>query len=169
MNNSIKALVIGLVVATTSLSTMAAEAAQKIGYINTAKVFQSLPQREVAVQKIQSEFKDKAQELKQLEADLKTKVEKLQKDSSLMSTDEVNQLRIDISQLDSSYKIKGQAFKQATAKRESEENQKLFQIINDAVKKVAEKEKFDLILDSQALGYAKPEFDISDKVIKSIK
>ncbi len=169
MKNSIKALVIGFTLATASLSSMVAEAAQKIGYINTAKVFQALPQREVAIQKIHNEFKDKAAELKQIESDLQGKVEKLKRDSSLMSTDEVNQLRIEIGQLDSSYKIKGQAFKQATAKREQEENQKLFKIINDAVRKVAAKEDYDLIIDSQALAFAKDELDISDKIIKAIK
>lgn len=169
MKNSVKALIIGFTVAAASFSSMAAEAAQKVGYINTAKVFQAMPQREVALQKIQAEFKDRAQELQQLESDIKAKVEKLKRDASLMSDDEVSQLRVDISQLDSSYKIKGQAFKQATAKREAEENQKLFQIIGDAVNKVAAKEKFDLIIDSQALRFATPEYDISDKVIKSIK
>jgi outer membrane protein len=169
LNKSIKAFVIGLTLATASLSSMAAEAAQKIGYINTAKVFQSLPQREVALQKIQSEFKDRAQELKQMETDIKEKVAKLKRDSSLMSSDEIDQLRIEISQLDSSYKIKGQAFKQATAKREQEENQKLFKIIGEAVDKVAKKEKYDLIIDAQALRYATPGYDISDQVINAIK
>jgi outer membrane protein len=166
---SIKALVIGFTLATASLSAFSAEAAQKVGYINTAKVFQALPQREVALQKIQSEFKDRAQELKKIDADIKKKVEKLKRDSSLMSSDEVDQLRIEISQLDSTYKIKGQAFKQATAKREKEENQKLFKIIQDAVNKIANKEKFDMIIDSQALRFATPDLDVSDKVIKAIK
>jgi outer membrane protein len=169
LNKSIKALVIGLTLATASLSSIAAEAAQKVGYVNTGKVFQALPQREVALKKIQAEFKDRAQELQQMETDIKAKVDKLKRDNSLMSTEEVNQLRIEIGQLDSGYKIKGQAFKQATAKREAEENQKLLTIIGEAVNKVAEKEKFDLIIDSQALRYGKPDFDISDKVIKAIK
>lgn len=169
MNKSIKALVIGLTLATASLSSMAVEAAQKVGYVNTGKVFQALPQREVALQKIQAEFKDRAQELKKIETDIKAKAEKLKRDSSLMSRDEVDQLRIELSQLDSSYKIKGQAFKQATAKREAEENQKLLKIIGEAVNKVAEKEKYDLIIDSQALRFGKADFDISDQVIKAIK
>ncbi|MGX9417119.1 OmpH family outer membrane protein [Vibrio sp. RC27] len=169
MNKSIKALVIGLSLASASLSSMAVEAAQKIGYVNTAKVFQALPQREIALQKIQAEFKDRAQELKNIENDIKTKAEKLKRDSSLMSREEVDQLRIELGQLDSSYKIKGQAFKQASAKREAEENQKLAKIIGEAVNKVADKEKFDLIIDAQAVRYAKSEFDISDKVIKAIK
>ncbi len=57
-----------------SMMANAAEAAQKIGYINTAQVFQALPQREVVWQKMQEEFKDKAAELQAIQADAKTRL-----------------------------------------------------------------------------------------------
>ncbi len=56
----------------------AAEAAQKVGYVNTVQVFQALPSaREVVLQKMQEEFKDKAAELQSIQAEAKTKIEKL--------------------------------------------------------------------------------------------
>lgn len=100
----------------------AAEAAQKIGYINTAQVFQALPQREVVLQKMQEEFKDKAAELQAIQADAKPNW-KLKRDGQLMGQDEVEKLRIEIGQLDSKYKIKAQALEQASARREAEEKQ----------------------------------------------
>jgi len=147
----------------------AAEAAQKIGYINTAQVFQALPQREVVLQKMQEEFKDKAAELQAIQADAKTKIEKLKRDGQLMGQDEVEKLRIEIGQLDSKYKIKAQALEQASARREAEEKQKLFKVIQDAVKKVAEKEGYDIVLDTSSMQYGKPEHNLSEKVIKAIK
>lgn len=147
----------------------AAEAAQKIGYINTAQVFQALPQREVVLQKMQEEFKDKAAELQAIQADAKTKLEKLKRDGQLMGQDEVEKLRIEIGQLDSKYKIKAQALEQASARREAEEKQKLFKVIQDAVKKVAEKEGYDIVLDTSSMQYGKPEHNLSEKVIKAIK
>lgn len=132
-------------------------------------MFQALPQREVVLQKMQEEFKDKAAELQAIQADAKTKIEKLKRDGQLMGQDEVEKLRIEIGQLDSKYKIKAQALEQASARREAEEKQKLFKVIQDAVKKVAEKEGYDIVLDTSSMQYGKPEHNLSEKVIKAIK
>ncbi|EAZ71883.1 outer membrane protein OmpH [Vibrio cholerae NCTC 8457] len=104
MKNMIKAASLGLIILSSSMMANAAEAAQKIGYINTAQVFQALPQREVVLQKMQEEFKDKAAELQAIQADAKTKIEKLKRDGQLMGQDEVEKLRIEIGQLDSKYR-----------------------------------------------------------------
>lgn len=165
----IKAASLGLIILSSSMMANTAEAAQKIGYINTAQVFQALPQREVVLQKMQEEFKDKAAELQAIQADAKTKIEKLKRDGQLMGQDEVEKLRIEIGQLDSKYKIKAQALEQASARREAEEKQKLFKVIQDAVKKVAEKEGYDIVLDTSSMQYGKPEHNLSEKVIKAIK
>lgn len=169
MKNMMKAAGVSLLILSTSMFANAAEAAQKVGYINTAQVFQALPQREVVLQKMKSEFEDKAAELQSIQAEAKTKIEKLKRDASLMSQDEVEKLRIEIGQLDSTYKIKAQALDKASGQREAQEKQKLFKVIQDAVKKVAEKEGYDMIIDVNAMSYGKPEFNISEKVIKEIK
>ncbi|MCG9596633.1 OmpH family outer membrane protein [Vibrio sp. Isolate25] len=165
----IKAAGLSLVVMSSSFFANAAEAAQKIGYINTAQVFQALPQREVVLQKMQQEFKDKADELKSIQAEAKTKIEKLQRDGELLGQDEVEKLRVEVAQLDSKYKIKAQALEKASARRENEEKQKLFKVIQDAVKKVAEKEGYDIVVDIQTMQYGKPEYNISEKVINALK
>jgi outer membrane protein len=118
---------------------------------------------------MQEEFKDKADELKAIQAEAKTKIEKLQRDGELLGQDEVEKLRVEIAQLDSKYKIKGQALEKASARREAQEKQKLFKVIQDAVKKVSEKEGYDIIIDIQTMQYGKPEFNISEKVINELK
>ncbi|MDR9827549.1 OmpH family outer membrane protein [Vibrio sp. FNV 38] len=169
MKSMIKAAGISLVVLTSSVFAHAAEAAQKVGFINTAQVFQSLPQREAVLQKLQNEFKDKADELKAIEANARTKMEKLQRDGELMSQEQVEQSRMEIAQLENEFRLKGQSLEQATARREGEEKQKLFMLIQDAVEKVSEKEGYDMIVDIQSVSYAKPEFNISEQVIKALK
>ncbi|MEZ9230466.1 OmpH family outer membrane protein [Vibrio amylolyticus] len=164
-----KAAGVSLVVLSSSFFAQAAEAAQKVGYVNSAQVFQALPQREVVLQKMQEEFKDRAAELQSIQAQAQTKMETLNRDGALLSESEVEKLRVEISQLESNFKIKGQSLEKASARREAEEKQKLFKMIQDAVTKVAEKEGFDLIVEAQALQYAKPELDISEKVIESLK
>lgn len=169
MKNMMKAAGLGLVILTSSLFANAAEAAQKIGYVNTLQVFQALPQREATLQKLQNEFKDKAAELQAIQAEAAKKMEKLQRDGELLGTEEIEKLRIEIGQLDSKYKIKGQALEKESQRREAEEKQKLFKTIQHAVEKVATKEGYDMIIDIQAVGYAKEEYNISQKVIDSLK
>lgn len=169
MKTVVKAAGLSLLMMASYAFATATEAAQKVGYVNTAQVFQSLPQREVVLQKMQKDFKEKADELKKLQSDAKTKIEKLQRDKELLSQEQIEKLRIDIAGLDSQYKIKAQAFEKETARREAEEKAKLFRVIQDAVKKVAEKEGYDIVVDIQTMQYGKPEFNISEKVIAQLK
>ncbi|OLQ92391.1 molecular chaperone [Vibrio ponticus] len=169
MNKTIKAAGLGLLVMTSSLFAHAAEAAQKIAYVNTAQVFQELPQREAVLQQMQKEFKDKADELKAIQAEARTKIEKLKRDGELLGQEEVEKIRIEIGQLDSKYKVKAQALEQASARREAQEKAKLFQLIQKAVKEVAEKKGYDMVIDITALQYSKPEYNISEDVIKALK
>ncbi|AUI87439.1 molecular chaperone [Vibrio azureus] len=169
MNKMMKAAGLSLVVLSTSIFAHAAEAAQKIGYVNTAQVFQALPQREAVVQKMQKDFKGKADELKSIQKKAKSKIEKLQRDGELLGQDEVEKLRIDIAKLDSEYKVKAQALEQTSARREAEEKAKLFKTIQQAVEKVAKKKGYDMVVDTSALQYANEEYNISEDVIKSLK
>lgn len=169
LKNTVKAASVSLIILSSAFFANAAEAAQKVGFINTAQVFQALPQREVVLQKMQDEFKDKAAELQSLQAQAKTKIEKLRRDAELMSQDDVEKLRMEIGQLDNLYQMKDQALERASARREAEEKQKLFKIIQDAVQNVAEKEGYDLIVDVSAMQYGKPQYNISEQVIKAIK
>jgi len=154
---------------TSSFFANAAEAAQKIGYVNTAQVFQALPQREVVAQKLQDEFKDKSAELQAIQAKGKSKVEKLKRDGELMSQDDIDKLRLEIGQLENELKLKAQSFEKLRQRRQAEEEQKLFKTIQDAINKVAEKKGFDMVLEQQAVRFSKPENDISKAVIDSLK
>jgi outer membrane protein len=169
VNKTIKAAGLGLLVMTSSFFANAAEAAQKIGYVNTAQVFQALPQREVVAQKLQDEFKDKSAELQAIQAKGKSKVEKLKRDGELMSQDDIDKLRLEIGQLENELKLKAQSFEKLRQRRQAEEEQKLFKTIQDAINKVAEKKGFDMVLEQQAVRFSKPENDISKAVIDSLK
>ncbi|MDN3682707.1 OmpH family outer membrane protein [Vibrio tapetis subsp. quintayensis] len=169
MKNIVKAAGLSLVVLSSSFFAQAAEAAQKVGYVNTAQIFQALPQREAVQKKLQAEFKDKGAELKALEAKIKTKVEQARRDGELLGDEGMRNLQIQIAGLEAEYKIKGQSLEKLGARRENEEKQKLFKLIQKAIGQVAEKEGYDIIVDASALQYAKPDLDLSEKVIKELK
>ena len=67
-----------LVFAVMALPPLAqAQTNQKIGYIDSIKVFQALPQRIATEKKLEKELKDKAASLKSLEHQIKNKAEKM--------------------------------------------------------------------------------------------
>ncbi len=169
MKTTLKAAALSLALLGTSFFANAAEAAQNVGYVNTAQIFQALPQRESVLQKLQAEFKDQNAELQSLEAKLKTKIEQGRRDGELLGEDGLRKLQIEIGQLQAEYKIKAQSLEQNGQKREAQERQKLLKLIQDTIAKVAEKEGFDVVIDATSLQYAKPELNLSKKVIEQLK
>ncbi len=168
MKKMMKAAGLGLVILSSSLVATAANAAQKIGYLNTAMVFQNLPQREVIAKKLHDEFKDKTDELDAIKAKAQKKIEKLKRNAALMTDADKNALTQEIRDLESDYKDKGRALEKASSRREAEERQKLLQKIDKATKVIAKKDGYDLIVDVHTLVYAKPDYDISKAVIAEI-
>lgn len=169
MNKLIKAVGLSLVVLSGSLVAQAAEAAQKMAYVNTQQIFQQLPQREAAFKKLQKEMKDKAAELKGLQTKIETKVQEGRRNAELMSDEDVSALQVEIAGLQKEYQLKAQSLERESKRREGQERQKLFKMIQDAIKVVAEKEKVDMVIDASALQYAKPELNLTDKVINQLK
>ena len=169
MKKLMKITSISLVVLTASLTAQAAEAAQKIGYVNTAKVFQTVPQVQAVEQKLEKSSKDKRAELDKLKKQIDTKVEKLKRDAQLMSTNDVDNLRIDIQSMQAKLEVKGKSFQADINKMKQEEMQKINVKIQAAIDKVAKKDGYDIVLNGQALVYATPSADITDSVIKELK
>ncbi|UJF18894.1 OmpH family outer membrane protein [Vibrio sp. SS-MA-C1-2] len=169
MNKFLKAASVGLIILSASAYANAAEAAQKVGYVNIQAVFQQLPQREAVSKKLRAEFKDRIDELKRMETDIKGKVDKLKRDGQLMSaTDRTNAQRAIVS-LESDYKLKAKALDEDNRRRQNEERQKLLMEIQTAVGKVAQQDGYDLVVDAQTVLYAKPADDLSKKVIEEVK
>ncbi|MBD1572314.1 OmpH family outer membrane protein [Vibrio sp. S17_S38] len=169
MKKLMKITGISLVVLTASLTAQAAQAAQKIGYVNTAKVFQTVPQAQAVEQKLEKSSKDKRAELDKLKKQIDTKVEKLKRDAQLMSTNDVDNLRIDIQSMQAKLEVKGKSFQADINKMKQEEMQKINVKIQAAIDKVAKKDGYDIVLNGQALVYATPSADITDSVIKELK
>jgi outer membrane protein len=165
----IKAATLGLIILSSATYAQVAQAAQKVGYVSTAQIFQALPQREAVAKKLQEEFKDKAAELQALEASIKTKMEQARRDGELLGEAGLRDLKNEIVDLENAYKLKGQSLERAGKQREAEEQQKLFKLIQEAISTVAEAEGYDMIIDAQALQFAKPDLNLSQKVIDELK
>jgi len=140
----------------------------KIGYIDTEQVVNNLPQYKQSVEAISNEFEPKKQEL----LDLFNHIELLRvKITSINNSENKENLQIELSKLTSLEKT----FRQETEFWQEEMNnkkiellQKIEQLINNTINKIAISENYDLILYENA-AFVSDEVNITYKVIERIK
>jgi outer membrane protein len=146
-----------------------AQAADKIAVVNVSSIFQQLPQRANVAKQLENEFKGRATELQSQERDLQAKMQRLQRDGSTMKASERSRLEKDIMSQRETFSTKAQAFEQDNRRRQMEERNKLLSRIQDAVKKVADSNGYDVVIDANAVAYASNAKDITADVLKQVK
>ncbi|OSN06630.1 molecular chaperone [Lonsdalea iberica] len=145
------------------------QAADKIAVVNVSSIFQQLPQRETVAKQLDSEFRGRASELQNMERDLQQKMQKLQRDGSTMKASERSKMEKGIMAQREQFSTKAQAFDQDNRRRQMEERNKILSRIQDAVKSVASKQGYDIVIDANAVAYADNAKDITADVLKQVK
>lgn len=156
---------LGLVMAS-SASVLAAD---KIAIVNVASIFQQMPAREAVAKQLENEFKSRATDLQSQERDLQTKMQRLQRDGSTMKASDRSKLEKDVMAQREAFSAKAQQFEQDNRRRQAEERNKILSRIQDAVKSVASKEGYDVVIDANAIAYADNDKDITADVLKQVK
>ncbi|NKI73206.1 molecular chaperone Skp [Dickeya sp. CFBP 2040] len=146
-----------------------AQAADKIAIVNVSSIFQQLPQREAVSKQLENEFKGRASELQSMERALQEKMQKLQRDGSTMKASERSKMESDVMAQREQFSSKAQAFDQDNRRRQMEERNKILSRIQDAVKAVASKQGYDVVIDANAVAYADNAKDITADVLKQVK
>ncbi|MFP1722232.1 molecular chaperone Skp [Lonsdalea quercina] len=145
------------------------QAADKIAVVNVSSIFQQLPQRETVAKQLDSEFRGRASELQNMERGLQQKMQKLQRDGSTMKASERSKMEKDVMAQREQFSTKAQAFDQDNRRRQMEERNKILSRIQDAVKSVASKQGYDIVIDANAVAYADNAKDITADVLKQVK
>jgi outer membrane protein len=168
LNKFIKTVAYSAVASSLLLASSVMAADQKIAVVNFQEVMGKIPQTATVMQNLETEFKDDKAVLAQLEKDIKYYQEKKQRDGSLMSAKEKTDLDTQIATLYQDYQTKGKAFQQATGVRKNEETNKIVALVRQAIDSIAAKGKYDLVLEQQAVVFAKPDAIITDKVVEQV-
>ncbi len=145
------------------------QVADKIAVVNISSIFQQLPARETVDKKLENEFKGRAGELQNMEHSLQTKMQRLQQDSATMKDSDRSKLEKEVMTQREQFSRKAQAFEQDNLRRQMEERNKILSRIQDAVKSVASKEGYDLVIDANAVAYVSSSKDITADVLKQVK
>lgn len=139
-----------------------------IGYIDVTRVAEESPQFKAARSVLQGELEKRDGDLRRMAEQLKSKEEKLQRDSRVMSDADAKKTERDIIALRRKYQNSREEFRDELALRQNEERTKLLRQIAEVVKEIGKEERFDLIL-TEGVAYASKAVDISDKVLARLK
>ncbi len=156
-------LVAGLLMA----GTVAAKE-MKIAYVDVQAVAAKIPQSAAMQETIKNEFAQRIETVGKLEKDITFNIEKLRRDGPTMSEKQQEELRATVTSQRQQYEQLARPLDEEIRTRQAEERNKVLALIKSAIDVVAEREKFDLVLNSGAAVYAKPEFDISEAVAAQV-
>ncbi|HBN88367.1 MAG TPA: OmpH family outer membrane protein [Rheinheimera sp.] len=156
-------LVAGLLMA----GTVAAKE-MKIAYVDVQAVAAKIPQSAAMQETIKNEFAQRIEAVGKLEKDIGFNIEKLRRDGPTMSEKQQEELKATVTSQRQQYEQLARPLDEEIRTRQAEERNKVLALIKAAIDVVAEREKFDMVLNSGAAVYAKPEFDISEAVVAQV-
>lgn len=173
-NKIMKRILLSIALITGSLFTQSGFAANtenfKIGVIDIQHVIKTAPQRETMAASLRNEFSSRKNELIELGNEITKQEEKLKKDSEILSVTEKRTLEANILKRKRNLKRASQSLQEDVSLSENEKIQSLISEIEVVVDKIADKEKFDLILTREAAPFhVSQRVDLTEKVISELK
>lgn len=152
------------------LGASAAASAQaadlKIGFVNTERIFRESAPAIRASKKLEKEFAARDQEIQKMAKQFRDLQAHLEKENVTMSDAERRNKERDLANLNRDLQRAQREFREDLNLRQNEERAAFQERVNRAIGELAEKEKYDLIL--QEAVYVSGRIDITDKVLKAL-
>jgi outer membrane protein len=142
-----------------------ANAEMKVGVVNMQKLFQEAPQTKSAMQSLKTEFGPRERELTAMQADLKAKDEKLQKEGALMSEADRIKTEKNLRDQQREFSRKAGEYQDDVNTRKNEELGRIQRFIIEEIQSYAGSQGFDLVLTGDVVAFAKSTYDITGNVL----
>lgn len=140
----------------------------KIGVVDLQKIMQTSPQMKAIQQKLENQFKPRRDKLVAIEENLKKDMEEFKRDSAVMSQTQKKDLEKKIVTKQQSFERQGQQYQQELSTAHNEAMEDLYGKIRKAITKVADSEKYDIVLQKDAAPFSVDKLDITANVMKNI-
>ena len=138
----------------------------KIGFVNTERLLRDSGPAKAAQTKIESEFRKRDDELQRLTNNLRNQAQKFEKDAPVLSDSDRNKRQRELGNLDADLQRKRREFQEDFNRRRNEEFASIVEKANAAIKRIAESEGYDIII--QDAVTVNPRVDITEKVIQAL-
>jgi outer membrane protein len=156
-----------ILIACASSIAPAAQDFLKIGFVNTERIFREAGPAQKAQKKLEKEFATRDAELQKMSKQVRDVQGQIEKEGPTLSeTDRRNKER-DLSNLQRDFQRSQREFREDLNMRRNEELAVVQEQANKVIRDIADKEKFDLIV--QDAVFASPKIDITDKVLKALE
>ena len=159
-----KKILMALVLALSTPWAMAADS--KIGFVNTERIFRESAPAVRASKKLEKEFAAREQEIQKLAKQFRDLQAHLEKETVTMSEGDRRNKERDLANLNRDLQRSQREFREDLNVRQNEERAAFQDRVNKAIGDLAEKEKFDLVL--QEAVFVSNRIDITDKVLRAL-
>ncbi|MBA0902226.1 MAG: OmpH family outer membrane protein [Candidatus Nitrotoga sp.] len=136
----------------------------RVGIVNTERIMSESPPAVKAAKKIEKEFSARDQEIKKIAKQMKDIQTLVEKEGLTLSEAEKRNKERELTNLNVNLQRMQRTFSEDLNLRKNEELASILEHANKAIQAIAEKEKYDLIL--QEAVYRNVNIDITDKVLK---
>ena len=160
----IHSFLLGCTLALATLAHSAFAQESKIGYVNTQRITTESAIAKSAQAKLEQEFSKRGKELADLQTALKHFSDKFERDAPTLTESQRNSRQKEGAELSRDLQRKQREYQEDLNGRRNEELQQVLDKANKAVRKVAEDEKYDIVI--QEVVYSNARHDITDKVLK---
>ncbi len=145
-------------------STQALAADFRVGIVNTERILRESAPAVKAEKKIEKEFSGRDQEIKKVAKQVKDVQTLMEKEGLTLPEGEKRNKERELANLNMNLQRMQRGFSEDLNLRKNEEMSVVLEHANKAIQALAEKEKYDLIL--QEAVYRNPNIDITEKVLK---
>jgi outer membrane protein len=150
------------------LLAQTASAEIKVGVVDFQRLMADAPQTKTSMQTLENEFGPRKRDLVNLQADIKAKDDKLQKEGALMPEGDRSKLEKTLRDEQRDFQRKGQEFQDDVSQRRNEELAKVQRFFASEIQSFSSAQGFDLVL-GEGVFYAKPALDITNQVLEVLK
>ena len=147
-------------------STGAVAAELKIGFVNTERIFRESAPAVRASKKLEKEFAAREQEIQKLAKQFRDLQAHLEKENVTMSEADRRTKERDLANLNRDLQRSQREFREDLSVRQNEERAAFQDRVNKIIGELADREKYDLILQEAVAVSAR--IDITDKVLRAL-
>lgn len=138
----------------------------RVGFVDVERILRESAPAVQASQKIEKEFAPRVAAIKKLGSEVRDMQDYLEKKGAGLSNAQRHAKERELSNLSAELQRQQREFREDLNQRKNEELSVLLERANKVIQMIAEKEKYDLVL--QEAAYRNPKIDITDKVLKAL-
>jgi outer membrane protein len=142
-------------------------AQSKIGFVNLAELMTKAPQSAAAEKKLQAEFSERENKVRQKQKSIQKMEADLEKNALVMKAADLENKQAEINKQKRSLKREAEELQEDFNVRSNEERQALQKTVLTAVDEVGKENNFDIII-AQGVMYVSDKVNITDLVLKKL-